>query len=176
MSEPRHYGLLGDFATPDALIEAAWAARKAGYSRLEAFSPFPIEALEEPLQLSDRRALWFGVAGALFGGVLGFGMQVYANLDYPLDIGGRPLIAVQAFMIVTFLMTVLFGAIFAVFGLYWLCRLPLLHHPLFEADAFKRAMDDRFLLCIRADDPRFDRVDTALWLAERAVTVTEVPA
>jgi len=174
MTEPCAYGLLADFASPEELIDATRAARSVGYCRLEAFSPFPIAALDEPLQLNDRRVLWFGVAGVLLGGLFGFGMQVYANLDYPLDIGARPLIAVPAFLVVTFLLAVLFGALFSVFGLYWLCRLPLLHHPLFEADAFKRAMDDRFLLCIRSDDPCFDEVETSLWLADRAISVTRV--
>ncbi|WP_058545211.1 MULTISPECIES: DUF3341 domain-containing protein [Pseudomonas] len=174
MNETRLYGLLADFATPQALVDASRAARSAGYSRLEAYSPFPIAALEKPFRLEDRRVLWFGIGGALLGALCGFGLQVYASLDYPIDIGGRPLIALPAFMIVTFLMAVLFGAIFSVFGLYWLCRLPRLHHPLFEADVFRRAMDDRFLLCIRSDDPRFDGVETALWLADRAVSVTRV--
>ncbi|AOE60341.1 DUF3341 domain-containing protein [Pseudomonas corrugata] len=176
MSEPRRYGLLADFATPEALVDATRAAREAGYSRLEAYTPFPVEALEQLLGLNDRRALWYGVAGAVVGAILGYAMQVYANLDYPLNTGGRPLIAVPAFMVVTFLMAVLFAVLFAVFGLFWLCRLPLLHHPLFEAEAFKRAMDDRFLLCIHGDDPRFDRLGTSLWLAERALTVTEIRA
>ncbi|MFG3695915.1 DUF3341 domain-containing protein [Stutzerimonas stutzeri] len=172
----RHYGLLADFAHPDAMLDAARAARAAGYRRIEAYSPFPVEGIEEVLEHRSNRPYWFGVVGALVGVAIGLGMQTYANLSYPLEIGGRPLIALQSFSIVTFLLMVSFATIFAVFGLLWLCRLPLLWHPLHEASAFDRATDDRFLLCIRADDPLYDETGTALWLAERAVSVTEVPA
>ena len=172
----RHYGLLADFAHPDAMLDAARAARAAGYRRIEAYSPFPVEGIEEVLEHRSNRPYWFGVVGALAGVAIGLGMQIYANLSYPLEIGGRPLIALQSFSIVTFLLMVSFATIFAVFGLLWLCRLPLLWHPLHEASAFDRATDDRFLLCIRADDPLYDQTGTALWLAERAVSVTEVPA
>ena len=172
----RHYGLLADFAHPDAMLDAARAARAAGYRRIEAYSPFPVEGIEEMLEHRSNRSYWCGVVGALVGVAIGLGMQIYANLSYPLEIGGRPLIALQSFSIVTFLLMVSFATIFAVFGLLWLCRLPLLWHPLHEASAFDRATDDRFLLCIRADDPLYDQTGTALWLAERAVSVTEVPA
>ena len=172
----RHYGLLADFAHPDAMLDAARAARAAGYRRIEAYSPFPVEGIEEVLEHRSNRPYWFGVVGALVGVAIGLGMQIYANLSYPLEIGGRPLIALQSFSIVTLLLMVSFATIFAVFGLLWLCRLPLLWHPLHEASAFDRATDDRFLLCIRADDPLYDETGTALWLAERAVSVTEVPA
>ena len=172
----RHYGLLADFAHPDAMLDAARAARAAGYRRIEAYSPFPVEGIEEVLEHRSNRPYWFGVVGALVGVAIGLGMQIYANLSYPLEIGGRPLIALQSFSIVTFLLMVSFATIFAVFGLLWLCRLPLIWHPLHEASAFDRATDDRFLLFIRADDPLYDQTGTALWLAERAVSVTEVPA
>ena len=172
----RHYGLLADFAHPDAMLDAARAARAAGYRRIEAYSPFPVEGIEEVLEHRSNRPYWFGVVGALVGVAIGLGMQIYANLSYPLEIGGRPLIALQSCSIVTFLLMVSFATIFAVFGLLWLCRLPLLWHPLHEASAFDRATDDRFLLCIRADDPLYDQTGTAFWLAERAVSVTEVPA
>nr|WP_272889307.1 DUF3341 domain-containing protein [Stutzerimonas stutzeri] len=168
--------MLADFAHPEAMLEAARAARAAGYRRIEAYSPFPVEGIEEVLEHSSNRPYWFGVVGALVGIAIGLGMQIYANLSYPLEIGGRPLIALQSFSIVTFLLMISFATLFAVFGLLWLCRLPLLWHPLHEASAFDRATDDRFLLCIRADDPLYDQTGTALWLAERAVSVTEVPA
>ncbi|HAF92690.1 DUF3341 domain-containing protein [Pseudomonas sp. S5(2021)] len=168
------FGLLADFADADALLAATRAAHQAGYRHMEAFSPFPLEAIEPLLGLDHREPIRWGVAGALFGALAGFGLQIYVNLDYPLDIGGRPLVALQAFAVVGFLLMILFAGLFAVFGLLLACRLPLLHHPLFEAESFRRASDDRFLLCIYAEDPLFDPGTTLLWLSQRAVSVTEI--
>lgn len=129
------FGLLADFADADALLAATRAAHQAGYRHMEAFSPFPLEAIEPLLGLDHREPIRWGVAGALFGALAGFALQIYVNLDYPLDIGGRPLVALQAFAVVGFLLMILFAGLFAVFGLLLACRLPLLHHPLFEAES-----------------------------------------
>jgi hypothetical protein len=168
------YGLLAEFTHAQALISACESARAAGFTRMEAFSPFPLEELEVPLGLGNRRVQAFGIAGGVLGALCGFGLQVYANLDYPLNIGARPLIALPAFMVVTFLLAVLFSAAATVLGLFFQCRLPRLHHPLFEASAFAGASDDRFLLCLLADDPRFELNASRDWLAARADSVTEV--
>lgn len=173
-TEPIPYGLLAEFHSADALIDACHSARAAGYRRLEAFSPFPLEELDAPLGLSDRRVQTFAIGGGILGAACGFGLQVYANLDYPLNIGARPLIALPAFMVITFLLAVLFACLATVLGLFMLCRLPRLHHPLFDASAFAGASDDRFLLCLLADDVHFHLADTRAWLAERAESVTEV--
>ena len=70
----RHYGLLADFAHPDAMLDAARAARAAGYRRIEAYSPFPVEGIEEVLEHRSNRPYWFGVVGALVGVAIGLGM------------------------------------------------------------------------------------------------------
>lgn len=176
MAEHKQYGLIAEFADAGKLIEVAKEARRLGYRRINANSPFPLEPVQEIFEQRSNRAYAFGVAGAVFGTVLGLGMQIYANLSYPIWVGGLPLIALQSFATVTFLLMIGFAALFALGGLLWLCRLPLLSHPLHEVQVFGRATDDRFLLLIRADDPLFDRVKTALWLADRAISVSEVPA
>lgn len=173
-SKIRPYGLLAEFSDPQALIDACHEARAAGLTRMEAFSPFPLDALDAPLGLGGQRVAAFGIIGGLAGALCGFGLQVYANLDYPLNIGARPLIALPAFTVVTFLLAVLFAAVGAVLGLLVQCRLPRLHHPLFNASAFTGASNDRLLLCVLADDPRFDLHHTQAWLASRALYVTEV--
>jgi hypothetical protein len=177
MADVHAYGLIAEFKTPDALIEATKNAREAGYRRIDAFTPFPIEGLAEILELRDRRVLWLGFAGAWFGFLVALGMQIFSNYDYPLDVGGRPLYPLSAFMVIAFELTILFSAFFTAFGMLYLNGLPRLHHPLFSAPRFQLASRDRFFLCIKADDPRFSEGKTATFLRKTgAMAVELVPA
>lgn len=167
-------GLLAEFGDAEHLVHASRQAWTLGYRRLDAFGPFPLEALEPLFASKASRVPWMACLGAAQGIALALWMQIGSVLTYPLNIGGRPLIALPSFMVVTFLFAVVFAAIFAVFELLRGSRLPRLHHPLFAADGFERACDDRFLLFIEAQDPLFDAVATKAWLLERALSVSEV--
>lgn len=155
---PAHgvYGLLAEFSTPEALIEAARKAKAAGYARIEGFSPFPIDDMNAVLGLADSSVPLACLIGGIAGCVGGFLMQVYASVDFPLNIGGRPLIAPQAFALITFELTVLGAVSAAVLVMLIANRLPRLNHPIFEAPSFHLATTDKFFLLIQADDPKFD--------------------
>lgn len=150
------YGLLAEFKTAEALLQAVLRARKMGYRRIEAFTPFPIDGLAEALDIRDDRVLWLGLIGGVFGALLGFCMQVYVSLDFPLNVGGRDLVAVPAFLVVSFELMILFAVLFPIAGMLTLNRLPRLNHPLFDVERFHLASIDRYFLCIRATDPQYD--------------------
>jgi hypothetical protein len=166
MAEAASYGLLAEFETPEALVAAARRARAAGYRALDAFTPFPVYELNDILDLRDRRVLWLGLIGGIFGCALAFGMQLFTNFDYPINVGGRPLYALSAFAVVAFELTVLFAALTAAIGMLALNGLPRLHYPVFAAPRFPRASKDRFFLCVLATDPRFDTSGTRDFLQE----------
>lgn len=151
------FGIFGEFADPESLLSSAIKARKAGYSRLEAFSPYPVEGLYKVLRLPKDRVALITLLGALFGGACGFFMQWYANvIDYPIDVGGKPDNSWQSFIPITFELTILGGALSAAIGMLALNRLPEPYHAMFNAPEFLRASKDGFFLCIKADDPRFE--------------------
>ena len=158
------FGILAEFESPETLLEAARAARSAGYRRLDAFTPFPVPELNGVLRLRDDRVLWLGLAGGIFGFALAMAMQLFTNFDDPVNVGGRPLYALSAFAVVAFELTVLFAALTPALGMLALNGLPRLHHPVFGARAFSRASRDRFFLCVLADDPQFDARETTRWL------------
>jgi hypothetical protein len=154
------FGLLAEFDRVEALAAAIRQARAMGFRRMDAFSPFPVGEVAEALDLRDNRVPWLALAGGLSGAALGIGMQVYANLAYPIDIGGRPLVTWQAFLLIGFELMVLGAVAFAVLGMLALNHLPRLHHPLFDVESFHLASDDKFFLVIFSDDRRFDARET----------------
>jgi Protein of unknown function (DUF3341) len=153
---------MAEFETPTALVEAATKARLAGYRRMDAYSPIPIEELDEALDLRRTRLPLLVLLGGIIGGIGGFGLQVWVSaVAYPMNIGGRPLISWPQFIPVMFETTVLGAALTAFFGMWALNKLPQPYHPVFNVDAFSRASTDRFFLVIETADPRFDR--SATW-------------
>ena len=164
MPDRAWFGLLAEFETPEALTDAARKARDAGYRDLDAFTPFPVYELFPVLRLRDRRVLWLGLFGGIFGFALALGMQLFTNFDYPINVGGRPLYALSAFMVVCFELTVLFAALTPAIGMLVLNGLPRLNHPVFGAPRFFRASRDRFFLCVLASDEKFDVQKTRRFL------------
>jgi len=116
------------------------------------------------LDLEDNRIPALTLVGGICGAAVGYGMQVYTNLAYPIDIGNRPLVATPAFMLITFELLVLFAVLLTIGGMFGLNHLPRLHHPVFEVEAFKRASWDRFFLIIFSNDARFDPEATRAFL------------
>ena len=154
------YGMIAQFADADALLAAAQQVREAGYRHVEAYTPFPIEGLSEILGFTSSRIPWVVLGGGIVGFVAGYALQYWTTVvDYPINVGGRPLHSWPAFVPVTFETTVLCAALAAVLGMLALNGLPRPHHPLFAAKNFDRATQDRFFLSIRVSDPLF-HVDT----------------
>jgi hypothetical protein len=172
------YGLLGEFDTPKALMQAARKVREAGYRSIDAYTPFPIEGLSKALGLGRKEDLvpLITLIGGLCGGLGGFFFQLWVSASsYPENIGGRPLNSWPAFIPVTFELTVLGASLCGVLGMLALNKLPQPHHPLFNNERFKRASVDKFFLCIEAQDPKFNLAETTRFLQGlNAQTVSEV--
>ena len=156
MAEPL-LGLLAEFATADALLDAGKQTRVEGFRCIDTFSPYPVEGMADVLSLKhDHRVGWITIAGGLFGFFGMIAVQLFVNWDYPIEVGNRPLFAWPAFFVVDFELMVLFAVLFAVIGMFAMMGLPKLYHPLFGAPRFGLASDDRFFLYIDAKDPKFD--------------------
>jgi hypothetical protein len=165
MSRPPIYGLIAEFNDPNELVAAARGVTEAGYRHVDAFTPFPIEELSEALGRHSNRLPLIVLIGGLLGGLAGYGLQYYTSvIDYPINVGGRPLHSWVAFIPITFETTVLGAALAAVLGMLALNGLPMPYHPLFNVPRFALASRDRFFLCIEAVDPLFDRLGTRRFL------------
>lgn len=172
------YALSAMFESADELLAAVDSLRRKGYRCLDAYTPFPVEGLAEALGSRDDGVRWFVLAGTVVGGVLAFVLQWYsAVIDYPINVGGRPLNSWPAFLPVSFEMAVLLGAFSGFFGMLALNGLPRLHHPMFGAEHFGEATRKRFFVVVEARDPAFDREETAADLSDLdPLDVVEVPS
>jgi hypothetical protein len=163
--KPPLYGVVAEFDAAETLIAGALKTVAAGYRNMEAYSPFPIEGLDEALGFHRSRVPLITLIGGIVGGVGGFFMQWFAAvIHYPTNIGGRPLNSWPAFIPVTFELTILCAAIATVLGMLGLNGLPMPYHPLFNVTSFERASRDRFFLCIESIDPKFERDATTQFL------------
>jgi hypothetical protein len=175
-ARPPLYGLLAEFSEPNELVFAIEHCREAGYRQMDAYTPFPIEAVSEALDLHGNHLPLIVLIGGIIGALSGYGLEYWTSvIDFPLNVGGRPQHSIIAFIPVTFETTVLVASLFAVLGMLALNGLPMPYHPVFNAPRFAVASQDRFFLCIEATDPLFDREGTRRFL-ERLVprSVSEV--
>lgn len=171
------YGMMAELASAEALVAAARRAREAGYRRIEAYSPFPVEGLADVLGFAGSRVPLATLIGGVVGGLGGYLLQWYsAVISYPVNIGGRPTHSWPEFIPVTFETTVLGAAVTAVVVMLAANGLPRLRHPVFDVPHFDLATRNRFFLCLSADDPRYEARSARRFLEElEPIRIAEVP-
>ncbi len=178
-AEPQVYGLLAKYNTPEELIRASNRVYEAGYRKFETYTPFPVDGLPRVMRLPNSRLPLIMLLGGIIGGLTGFFGQAFATvIDYPLNIGGRPLFSWPAYIPITFELTVLFSAVFGILGLFAVTRFPQPYHPVFNSPDFsEHASTDAFYLSVEKKDPKFQPETTRRLLQESgAVLVDEIEA
>ena len=162
------HGIMAQFEEPEQLLEAAERAYSAGYRKMDAYTPMPIEGLAEAIGFRKHWVSLVVLVGGLAGCIGGFGLLWWITvIAYPHNVGGRPFDSWPAYIPVTFECTVLLAALSSVVGMLAMNKLPMPYHPVFNVRSFaERASVDRFFLCIESGDKQFNRETTAKFLSE----------
>ncbi|HZR65209.1 MAG TPA: DUF3341 domain-containing protein [Terriglobales bacterium] len=178
MRDPKIFGLMAEFDNVNDAIVAAQRSYAAGYRRMDAYAPFPVEELSEAVGFHHDGVALICLIGGLLGCTAAYILQWWINtISYPVNIGGRPLHSWPSFIIVSFEMTILFSGLSAVFGMLSLNGLPMPYHPVFNVPQFEGASRDRFFIVIFASDKNYDVVRTRQFLEGLSpVSVAEVPS
>lgn len=159
--EQKIYGLLAEFDTTTEIVAAAEKTREAGYTKTDAFSPFPIHEMDEALGIKRTILPYLVFLGGIAGLIAGMGLQYYTHvIEYRIIVGGRPYFSLPAFIPPAYELTILFASLTAVFAMLLLNGLPKPYHPVFNVPRFNLAMREKFFLLIEKKDPKFDYQDT----------------
>jgi len=177
MKRTKAYGLMAEFDSVNSLVDAANRTREAGYKRIDAYSPFPVEGLAEAIEFHHDEVPLVVLIGGLIGGLSGYLMQYWISVvSYPVNVGGKPYHSWPAFIVPTFELTILFAGIFAVFGMLALNGLPMPYHPVFNVPRFAFATKDRFFLIVFSSDPKYNPVEVRRLLESFGPrSISEVP-
>ena len=177
MKDTGTYGLMAEFDNVNDVITAARRVYGAGYRKIDAYSPFPLEELSEAIGFHKNGVALVCLVGGLLGCTGAFTLQWWINtISYPVNIGGRPFNSWPSFIIVTFEMTILFSGLSAVFGMLALNGLPMPYHPVFNVPRFELASKDRFFIVVFSSDKNYDATGTRKFVeALGPISVSEVP-
>ena len=117
-------GILASYEYLDSTVDAIEGLKKAGFKEIKAYTPYPEHHIEHALGYGESPVRVWTLVGGLTGAATGLAFTSWTSLDWPLVVGGKPMISVPAFVPIIFEMTVLFGALATVIGLFVLSRIP----------------------------------------------------
>jgi hypothetical protein len=151
-------GIVAEYASVAALLDAGRALRARGFTRLEAFTPHPVREIDEALAARPSPLSIAAGVGAALGAAGGYALQwLLVVYLYPLWLGARPPHMPLPFTIITVEMGFLGGAIAVVAAFLVAARLLRPWDPVFEVPGFESATADGYWIAVGADDPRWDR-------------------
>jgi hypothetical protein len=167
---------MAEFDSVHGIVRAAREARQAGYTKLDAYTPYPIEDLMDALDMHRNKLPLVVLIGGILGLISGYALQYWTMVvDYPYNVGGRPLHSWPAFIVPTFETTILFAGIFATVGMLALNGLPQPYHPVFNNPRFAMASRNHFFLVLESEDPNYKRQEALDFFSKlEAMEVREV--
>ena len=159
-------GVLASFDFLDATVDAIHELRKAGFKDLRAYAPYPEHHIEDAMGYGRSPVRVWTLVGGLTGAATGFAFTSWTSMDWPLVTGGKPIISIPAYVVIAFEMTVLFGALSTLIGLFILTKLPHIKPIVIYDPEF---MSGRFGVYVPADGGKLDEARRILQKHEPAL-------
>ena len=162
------------FNREDQILAATRDCRERGYEIIDVFTPYPVHGLDRAMGLKPSllplACFGLGIIGA--GAMLFF--QIWASaIDWPANIGGKPLNSLPAFIPVTFETAVLMAGLGIIFVLFTRTGLHPFRKP---AMTDPRMTNDHFLLAIRQTDAELHpRLAEEMLRNHGAIEINEIP-
>ncbi len=154
-------GIAGIFLTEDSVVNAARKVREAGYTKLEALSPYPIHAMEEACGIKRSAIPYVTFGAGVVGLAAALALTYYTSvIDWAINIGGKPFFSLPAFVPIMFELTVLFAALSSVGAFFYFCGMPKKTVPPIDKDL----TCSKFAVFIPEDDEgyNYDRCEKML--------------
>jgi hypothetical protein len=150
---------IGLFPEPDAALAAAGALKRAGFATPELQSPIPMEGVEEVLGEKKSVIKHFTFFGGLIGGISGFTLAAGTAVLWAHPVGGRPIITIPPYLIITYELTILFGIVFTIAGFFISSRFPAIRERVYVPEAAV----DKFAVMVPCEDGEtFKRAEVIL--------------
>ena len=141
--------VMGAFAYEDDFLAAAEKLKSSGFDKISLLSPLPLEEAQEVLGLGKSPVRYFSLAGAIIGAISGFAMAFGTALVFILPTGGRAIMALPPFFVITYEMTILLGVLFTLIGFHFVSGLPAWRDEPYLASA----SIDRFVVVVEDAPP-----------------------
>jgi len=159
------YGIAATFNSAKEIYEAAGKVREEGFTSWECYTPIPVHGLDAQMGVPRSKVPCFTLAGGVTGFVTGTLIVWYMNaFDYPLIVGGKPYFSPIFPFPVMYELTILLAAFGTFFGMFIMNKLPRHNHPVFEHAGFDKTGDDKYMIVIEIEDPKFDDKETQEFL------------
>jgi len=170
------YGIVATFDTSPEIYHASKEVNEAGYSRYDVYTPFPVHGIEKVMGEKRSKLGGFSLIGGISGFLLGMAIVAYMNYDYPLIVGGKVIFGPIFPFPIFYELTILLAAFGTFGGMFLMNQLPRHHHPVFNYEKFGKSSDDKFMIVIESDDPKFDEQETSSFLEKiGGYDVTAIP-
>ncbi len=128
-------GMAGIFLEEHKVVAAARKVREHGFTKFDAISPYPIHGMEEACGIKRSGIPYVTFAAGIFGLLAALALVYYTSVvSWPINIGGKPMFSLPAFIPIMFELTVLFAALCSVAAMFVLCKMPKIDPPVIDKD------------------------------------------